>query len=87
MSRYNVKLSALLYMPKQYFNKELIVEVAEKLRKIREDKGLSQYVVDMDMDTNSSRIERGQANITISTLSKLCKYYGITLEEFFKGMK
>jgi transcriptional regulator with XRE-family HTH domain len=73
-------------MPKQYFDRELLCEVAKKLRETREGKGLSQYIVDMDIDTNTSRIERGKANITISTLSRLCKYYGVTLEEFFRGI-
>lgn len=74
-------------MPKQYIDKELVNEVARKLRQIREERNLSQDIVDMDIDTNASRIERGKVNITISTLSKLCKYYGVTLEEFFKGME
>lgn len=74
-------------MAKKYIDKELIEKIGLELRRIREEKGLSQYIVDMDMDSNTSRIERGKANITISTLSKLCQYYGITLEEFFKGLK
>ncbi len=81
-----MKLSPILCMPKQYIDKELVAEIAKKLRRIREEKGLSQDIVDMDIDTNASRIERGKANITISTLSKLCKYYGISLEEFFRGL-
>ncbi len=73
-------------MPKQYIDEKLVAEVAKKLRRIREEKGLSQDIVDMDIDTNASRIERGKANITISTLSKLCKYYSVSLEEFFRGL-
>lgn len=73
-------------MSKQYIDNDLIAKVSQRLRKIREAKGLSQDIVDIDIDTNTSRIERGKSNITISTLSKLCKYYGITLEEFFKGL-
>ncbi len=81
-----MKLSPILYMPKQYIDRELVAEVAKKLRQLREDRGISQDIVDMDIDTNASRIERGMANITISTLSKLCKYYGVSLEEFFRGI-
>lgn len=73
-------------MPKKYIDKELVEKIGHELRRRREEKGLSQYIVDMDMDTNTSRIERGQVNTTISTLSKLCKYYGISLEEFFRGI-
>jgi len=73
-------------MPKQYIDIKLVEQVAKKLRRIREEKGLSQDLVDMDIDTNTSRIERGKANVTISTLSRLCKYYGMSLEEFFRGI-
>lgn len=73
-------------MPKKYIDKELVEKIGLELRRIREEKGLSQYIVDIDMDTNTSRIERGKSNITISTLSKFCKYYGISLEEFFRGV-
>ncbi|MCC8089214.1 MAG: helix-turn-helix domain-containing protein [Rikenellaceae bacterium] len=31
-------------------------------------------------------LELGKTNISISTLSILCEYYGITMEEFFKGL-
>lgn len=74
-------------MPKKYIDKEFIEKIGLELRRIREEKGLSQYIVDMDMDTNTSRIERGQVNTTLSTLSKLCRYYGITVAEFFNSME
>ena len=73
-------------MPKQYIDEKLIVEVRKRLRQIREDRGLSQDIVDYDIDTNTSRIERGKVNITISTLSKLCSYYNISLKDFFHGI-
>lgn len=82
-----MKYSSILCMPKQYIDRELVAEVAKKLRRLREERGISQDIVDMDIDTNASRIERGMANITISTLSKLCKYYGVSLEEFFRGIE
>lgn len=73
-------------MPKKYIDRELIEKIGLELRRIREEKGLSQYIVDIDMDTNTSRIERGQVNVTISTLSKLCKYYGVTVAELFAAI-
>lgn len=39
------------------------------------------------MDINIGRIEVGQHSITLSTLADLCDYYGITLEEFFRGIQ
>lgn len=60
--------------------------VAKRLKEIREAKGLSQESVFIDTDYNIGRIEIGKSNISISTISILCKYYGITLADFFKGM-
>lgn len=61
--------------------------VGKKLRELRLAKGLSQDVVYIDTEIHIARVEMGKYNITISTLSDLCDYYGVTLEEFFKGMK
>ena len=57
------------------------------MRELRLAKGLSQDVVYIDTDVHIARVEMGRYNVTISTLSDLCDYYGITLKEFFEGMK
>lgn len=60
--------------------------VAEKLKELRSKKGVSQHVVSSDTYLNMGNLELGKTNISISTLSILCEYYGITMEEFFKGL-
>lgn len=60
--------------------------VAKRLKQVREQKGLSQETVFIDTDYNIGRLEVGKTNISISTISILCSYYNITLEEFFKGL-
>lgn len=62
---------------------DLLEAVARKLKQLREAKGLSQRIVYIDTDFNIGKIEVGKTNITISTLSRLCKYYGTSLKEFF----
>ncbi len=57
--------------------------VANKLRKLRNERGVSQKVVLIDTDINVGRIELGKQNISLSTLSILCDYYGISLVDFF----
>ena len=37
-------------------------------------------------ELNIGRIEAGHHSITITTLADLCDYYGLTLEEFFRGI-
>ena len=62
---------------------DLLQAVARKQKQLREAKGLSQRIVYIDTDFNIGKIEVGKTNITISTLSRLCNYYGTSLKEFF----
>ena len=62
---------------------DLLKAVARKLKQLREAEGLSQRIVYIDTDFNIGKIEVGKTNITVSTLSRLCKYYGTSLKEFF----
>ena len=66
-------------------NIPLLKSIAHKLAEIRKSKGLSQADVYIDTDLNIGHIEAGRKNV-ISSLAILCKYYGITLEEFFRGI-
>lgn len=72
---------------KQRRNKVLLDAVVEKLKQLRKERNLTQEVVTFDTELNISRIEMGTHSITLTTLADLCKYYGVTLEEFFKGIK
>ncbi len=74
-------------MKKYKRNDILLKEVAKRLKQLREAKGLSQADVYIDTDLNMSRVEGGRTSITLTTLTALCKYYGTTLEELFRGIK
>ena len=65
---------------------DLLQAVARKLKQLREAKGLSQRIVYIDTDFNIGKIEVGKTNIPISTLSRLCNYYGTSLKEFFNEL-
>ena len=71
-------------MKRQRRNDVLIKAIAEKLVQLREDRGLSQQIVYIDTELHMGRIERGEYNITLSTLAELCTYYNVSLKEFFK---
>ncbi len=73
-------------MGRTRINVEAIRAVAARLRQVRKEKNLTQMMVQIDTDYDIGRIERGENNITISTLVNLCDYYGVTLEEFFRGV-
>lgn len=66
---------------------KVLRQVAEKLRDLRNERGLSQDTVYIDTDVNVKRIEVGSINISLTTLIILCKYYDISLEDFFKGVR
>ena len=67
-------------------NDILLKNVAEKLKKIRQEKGVTQLSVLVDTEVHVGRLENNPTNISLSTLADLCTYYGLTLEECFKDM-
>ena len=68
----------------QIRNQELLLQIALKLKKLREKNGVSQEELYNATDIHIARIETGKVNISISTLSALCDYFGISLSDFFK---
>lgn len=71
-------------MKGQRRNDILIKNIGVRLKAIRVERGLTQETVHSGTDLNIGRIEGGKHSITITTLSDLCDYYGITLDELFK---
>ena len=70
----------------QQRNDAIVRTIAARLKAIRNERGLTQFAVYEQTDQNIGRIEAAQSNITISTLEKLCRFYGVSLKEFFKGI-
>lgn len=88
ISLQNASLSRFLcLMKKQWRNDPLIHVIAVRLKELRVEKELSQEVVYFNTGIHIGKIETEKYNITVSTLSKLCDYYGVTLEEFFRGIE
>ena len=73
-------------MKKQRVDSSIIESVSDRIKQLRESKGISQETFYIDTDIHIARIESGKSNITISTLSDICKYFNISLSEFFKEM-
>lgn len=68
-------------------NTILLQAIAAGLRDLRKKRNLSQIDVYIDTDIHIGRIERGKTNISITTLSDICDYYDISLEEFFSSIE
>lgn len=64
----------------------LAKKLAERLKEVRKEKGITQENVRFDLNMNIGRVEIGENCISLPTLKRLCDYYGITLEEFFRGI-
>ena len=73
-------------MGKQRKNSILVLKIANRIKQLREEKGISQDSFFIDTDIHIARIESGRSNITVSTLSAICVYFGITLSDFFKDI-
>lgn len=61
----------------------LLKAIAGRLRELRAEKGVSQETVYEDTGIHIGKIETEKYNITVSTLARLCRYYGIPLGAFF----
>ena len=60
----------------------LLKAIAGRLRELRAEKGVSQETVYEDTGIHIGKIETEKYNITVSTLARLCRYYGISLRVF-----
>lgn len=70
-------------MPKQYQNIELLQRIVFCIREIRMAKNITLETFYFDTGIHLARIEQGKQNITVSTLSKICDYFEISLSQFF----
>jgi len=62
----------------------LLQKIALAIKQLRETKGVSQEEVYNDINIHIGRIETAKANLSVSTLSALCKYFKIKISEFHK---
>jgi transcriptional regulator with XRE-family HTH domain len=68
-------------------NEKLLTKIAAKVKKLRQDRGVTLEEFNNATDINLSRIEYSKANVSISTLSEICKYFKISLSEFFQDIE
>jgi transcriptional regulator with XRE-family HTH domain len=65
-------------------NIEIRKRVGERIRKIREEKNISQQEIAVACDfekSSMSRIEAGRTNPTVTTLYKISKALGVTIKD------
>ena len=68
---------------------EIIKTIGNRIRKYRNELHLSQEELAERADmhyTYIGQVERGEKNITIGSLEKICQSLGISFEELFAGL-
>lgn len=63
--------------------------IGERVRELRIERGISlrQFSADHDFNFNAlSRIERGDHNMTLDTVFRLCRALGVTPVELLRGL-
>lgn len=70
-------------MPHQYVDKDLLSEIIIGIKALREKKNVTLETFFFDTGIHLARIEQGNTNITISTLSQICRYFNLSLKDFF----
>lgn len=68
----------------QLRDKILLQKIAIVIKDLRDKEELTQEAVYNDTNIHIGRIETAKANLTISTLSTICRYFDISLSDFFK---
>jgi transcriptional regulator with XRE-family HTH domain len=71
----------------QIRDSKLLQKIALVFKELREAKGLTQEDVYNDTNIHIGRIETATANLSVSSLSALCKYFKISVSEFFKRVE
>ncbi|WP_051416502.1 helix-turn-helix domain-containing protein [Asinibacterium sp. OR53] len=78
---------SLWYYVKQIKDTKLLQKISLVLKQLRETKGLTQEEIFNETNIHIGRIETAKVNVTISTLSTLCKFFDISLSEFIKRVE
>lgn len=66
---------------------KLLKKIALVIKELREENGLTQEDVYNEINIHIGRIETSKANLTVSTLSALCRFFKIKLSEFHRRVE
>lgn len=70
-------------MTKQHVDKELLNDLIIGFKTLREQQKVTLETFYFDTGIHLAHIEQGETNITISTLAQICRYFNISLKDFF----
>lgn len=67
--------------------KDILYSIGERIRTLRNQKGLSQFQLNIDAELSKNqigRLERGERNVKITTLYKIAKALQVDISEILK---
>ena len=70
----------------QYRDEKLLNKIVAKIKKLRTQHDITLDQFYTETNVHISRIESSKANISVSTMNKICERFGMTLHEFFKDI-
>lgn len=68
-------------------DEKLLKKMALRIKQLREGNDIIQEVFYNDTGVNIGRIERAKRDFSMTTLNTICKYFKISITEFFKGIE
>ena len=71
-------------MSLQYQDKELLNKIILTIKQVRKKHGVTLENFYFETGIHLARIGQGKTNISVSTLSKICNYFNLSLADFFK---
>lgn len=74
----------IVVIMKRAEKKTLLIELAKRIKTLRKENKLTQIDCYNDTNIHFARIEQGKRDISFTTLFKICQYFNISMEEFFK---
>jgi len=66
---------------------KLLRKIALVIKELRDERDLTQEDVFNDINIHIGRIETAKANLSVSTLAVICKYFKIKLSDFYKRVE
>ncbi|MDQ3111773.1 MAG: helix-turn-helix transcriptional regulator [Bacteroidota bacterium] len=66
---------------------QFLKRVALRIKQLRQEKGITEEDFLNDTGIHIARIETAQRDFSMTTLQAICKYFGISVSEFFKDFK
>ena len=74
-------------MKHQIKNTALLKKISKRIKSLRQELGITQEDFYNDTNIHLARIETAKVKISVSTLDAICKYFKISLAEFFEGIE